>query len=51
MVADTAIGLVLARESAAQTACDQLIELALEHGGKDNVTLVLCDIAGRGRVA
>jgi PPM family protein phosphatase len=45
MVADTAIGDVLESDSDAQSACDRLTELALQGGGKDNITLILCDIS------
>ena len=45
MVADTAIGDVLKTNSDPQSACDALIELALNGGGNDNVTLILCDVA------
>ena len=41
MVADAAIAGILARAGAAAEACRALVDLALEAGGKDNVTVVL----------
>jgi protein phosphatase len=41
MVGDEAIAGVLARETTAQSACDALLRLAMEAGGKDNITVVL----------
>jgi protein phosphatase len=41
MVDNQTIANVLAGADSAQRACDQLIELALDNGGKDNVTLAL----------
>lgn len=40
-VLDPEIEWVLAGEASTQTACDRLIASALEHGGKDNVTIVI----------
>jgi protein phosphatase len=31
-----------------QPACDQLVQVALERGGKDNITVVLCDLLAAG---
>ncbi len=44
MVDDVAIGQVLAEHSDPQIACDQLIQLALNKGGRDNITVVLCSL-------
>jgi serine/threonine protein phosphatase PrpC len=41
MVADGSIGEVLRRDGTAADACRTLVDLALEFGGKDNVTVVL----------
>lgn len=41
MVSDDEIARQLSRSAAPQSACDNLTNLALEHGGKDNVTVVL----------
>ena len=41
LIEDSEIALVLETESHAQTACDRLVQLALERGGKDNITVVL----------
>jgi PPM family protein phosphatase len=45
MVADEPIATILQQSSAPQAACDKLIDAALEHGGKDNVTVVLARAA------
>lgn len=44
-VADNEIAEVLERQSSPQAACDALIQLALERGGKDNVTVILAELA------
>ena len=41
MVSDEAVADVLARIPASADACQALVELALENGGKDNVTVVI----------
>jgi protein phosphatase len=51
MVDDEQIERVLVGESDPQRACDRLIELAIEAGGEDNVTVVVLDLvddSGRG---
>lgn len=45
MVADTSISKTLEEVADPQAACDKLVEMALNGGGKDNITLILCDIA------
>jgi PPM family protein phosphatase len=52
MVDDEQIEGVLVEESDPQRACDRLVELAIEAGGEDNVTVVVLDFvddSGRGR--
>lgn len=44
-VSDSEIAEVLARPSLPQAICDSLIELALDHGGHDNVTVVLAEVS------
>ncbi len=44
MVADPEIAATLATPLAPQAACDRLIEQALAHGGKDNVTVLVADM-------
>jgi protein phosphatase len=44
MVADSDIAGVLTSHADPQEACDRLVQLALDNGGKDNVTVVLCAI-------
>jgi protein phosphatase len=41
MVDDAAIGAILAGAGSADDACQALVDAALEHGGKDNVTVAL----------
>lgn len=41
MVPDAQIGAVLAAAPSAQQASDRLVELAIEHGGEDNVTVIV----------
>ena len=44
MVTDAQIVDVLNVAPLAHAACDQLVERALDAGGKDNITVVLCDV-------
>ncbi|MDG1897897.1 MAG: SpoIIE family protein phosphatase [Fuerstiella sp.] len=44
MVTDTQIADVLKHPASAQATCDQLVECALDGGGRDNITVVLCDV-------
>jgi serine/threonine protein phosphatase PrpC len=44
MVADSQIIDVLKSVSTAQAACDILLNCALDGGGRDNITVVLCDV-------
>lgn len=48
MVTDSEIRAVLKSHASPQSACDMLIRLALDHGGKDNVTAVLASAAEEG---
>jgi protein phosphatase len=48
MVSGAEMAQVLAHHAAPQEACGALVDLALDHGGKDNVTVVLARFAGRG---
>lgn len=48
MVGDQDIVKVLEQSSAPQDACDQLVALALEKGGKDNVTVIVAAAAEPG---
>jgi serine/threonine protein phosphatase PrpC len=43
-VSDPEIAEVLGRPSPPQGACDALVKIALDRGGKDNVTVILADI-------
>ncbi len=45
MVSDDEIAAVLKSHASPQAACNMLIRLALEHGGRDNVTAVLASAA------
>ena len=47
MVTDEEIERVL-RENGMETAADTLLSLALDAGGRDNVTLILCAREGGG---
>ncbi|MDO5695409.1 MAG: Stp1/IreP family PP2C-type Ser/Thr phosphatase [Eubacteriales bacterium] len=46
MVDDETIGAVLKRPISSGEICDVLIDLANEHGGEDNITVMLIDING-----
>lgn len=46
MVPDDEIALVLGSAASPQAACDVLIAMALENGGRDNVTAVLASVSG-----
>ena len=48
MVDDSVIADVLAQQLEPQSTCDQLICRALDAGGKDNITVVLCDVLADG---
>jgi PPM family protein phosphatase len=45
MVNDTDIGTALRQAATVDEACHALVQLALKHGGKDNVTVVLARYA------
>lgn len=45
MVSDEELAMVLKETAAAQAACDRLIEMALDHGGKDNITVLVAAVA------
>ena len=47
LIEDSEMALVLETSDSAQAACDRLVQLALDRGGKDNITVVL----GRFRAA
>lgn len=46
MVDDPAIAAVLRASPTSNDACQTLVDLALEHGGKDNITVVAADYRG-----
>jgi serine/threonine protein phosphatase PrpC len=46
MVADEEIAKILQQISAPQAACDQLIALALDNGGRDNITVIVAAASG-----
>lgn len=48
MVAAPSVAEVLKCQSEPQAACNQLIQRALDAGGKDNVTVVLCAVLAAG---
>ncbi len=45
MVDDKDVAIVLQQISAPQVACDRLVAMALDHGGKDNVTAIVAAVA------
>lgn len=45
MVPEAEIARLLERHDAPQPTCDALVRAALDHGGKDNITVVLATIA------
>ena len=45
-VAGSQIAEIMSDESDAESATDRLIECALDAGGKDNVTAIVCDVTG-----
>jgi serine/threonine protein phosphatase PrpC len=47
MVGDPRIADVLKSLPEPMSACNQLIERALDAGGKDNITVVICDVPGK----
>ena len=44
MVDDAQLAQILAGQPETQAACDALLARALDAGGNDNVTLILCDV-------
>ena len=44
MADDAAIAAVLANTTDALSTCDHLVELALERGGRDNITVIVCEL-------
>ncbi len=44
MVSDNDIASLLAQKKDGRTSCEALVNLANEHGGKDNITVILIDI-------
>ncbi|MGB0037115.1 MAG: protein phosphatase 2C domain-containing protein, partial [Candidatus Acidiferrales bacterium] len=48
MVPDSEIAATVMKNSGAQAAADRLVELALERGGEDNVTVIVARVAGTG---
>jgi protein phosphatase len=45
MVNDAAIATVLAQVQTPAATCKSLVDLALKHGGRDNVTVIVADYA------
>jgi serine/threonine protein phosphatase PrpC len=50
-LSDAEIADALRRHSTPQATCDELIKLALDHGGRDNVTVVIGEIVERPSTA
>ena len=48
MVTAPLIAEVLGCQSEPQTACNQLIERALDAGGTDNIAAILCNVLAAG---
>ncbi len=48
---DAEIGEVVGRPTLPQAACDELVQRAVDHGGRDNVTVVLAEITRHGEKA
>jgi serine/threonine protein phosphatase PrpC len=49
LVSDDEIAELVGRDLPAQAACDALVQLALDHGGKDNVTSILAEFSADER--
>jgi len=48
-VSDAAIAAILAEEADPQAAADRLIDAAMDHGGRDNITVVIVDASAVSR--
>jgi serine/threonine protein phosphatase PrpC len=51
MVAAPLVAEALKCQSEPQAACNQLIERALDAGGRDNITVILCDALAAGETS